>query len=187
MPEKEVYTQTVEVPSGGAESGAPHPVGLVEVSVPMLVLTWVTFLVLTVVLYKIAWKPILRALDLRENTIRKALEGAEKARAETAAMEARQKTMLQEAAVKAEQVLAEARVAAEQSTRTIEAQARNDATALIEDARLQISGATEKAREELRKETVNLAVQLASQCVQRNMNSAMNKELVREWVKELQL
>ena len=52
---------------------------------------------MTVILYKVAWKPILKALEMRESGIRKAIEDAEKAQAQTARAEQRQEQMLREA------------------------------------------------------------------------------------------
>ena len=75
--EQGVTTESVGVP---AAQEAVHPPGIMDVSGKMMVLTWVTFLLVTVILYKIAWKPILSALEKRENEIRKAQEDAAKIR-----------------------------------------------------------------------------------------------------------
>ena len=46
--------------------------------VTMIVLTWATFFTLFFVLYKFAWKPILTALDNREESIRRSVEEVQK-------------------------------------------------------------------------------------------------------------
>ena len=52
-----------------AASPAEVESALLNPDVSMVILTWVTFLVLSVVLYKFAWDPILKALDAREESL----------------------------------------------------------------------------------------------------------------------
>ena len=56
--------------------------GLLDVNPGLMVWTVVTFLVLLFILKKVAWKPILTALDKRENDIKESLAQAEKANEE---------------------------------------------------------------------------------------------------------
>ena len=56
--------------------------GLLDVNPGLMIWTVVTFIVLLFILKKVAWKPILSALDKRENDIKEALEQAEKAKDE---------------------------------------------------------------------------------------------------------
>src|SRR3989338_154102 len=55
---------------------------LLNPDVSMAALTWVTFLILSVVLYKFAWYPILKALDDREELLRRSVENADRIKAE---------------------------------------------------------------------------------------------------------
>lgn len=186
MAEDHSISQTMEVPSHGAghETSAGSD-QIMKPDVAIVALTWITFLIMTAILYKVAWKPILKALDLREDSIRKALEDAEKARAETAAADEKRKAMIADAEAKSRALLAEARVAAEETTRAIETRARDEAKGLVNDARREITTATEKARLELRKETAELALSLAAKCIGKNMDSSANRDLVRELMKEM--
>ena len=179
-------SQTIEVPPQGAGCGTSSGSSeIMKPDVSIAVLTWITFLIMTAILYKVAWKPILKALDLRENSIRKALEDADKARAETAAAEEKRKTMIQDAEAQSRRMLAEARAAADEATRAIESRARDEAKNLVNDAKREITTATEKARQELRKETADLALALAAKCVGKTMDSSANRDLVRELMKEM--
>jgi len=185
MAEETAISQTVEVPAKGSAHEPGASGNIIDVSSQLMILTWITFIIMTVILYKVAWKPILKALDLRESSIRKALADAEKARAETAAAEETRRKMIREADVQAQKMLADARAAAEDATRAIEARAREEAKNLVADARREIGAATEKARMELRKETVDLALAMATRCVGKNMDSAANQALVRELTREM--
>src|SRR4030043_1837074 len=55
---------------------------LVDINPGLIFWTVITFLLLMLILKKIAWKPILAALDQRENAIKESLEKAEKAKDE---------------------------------------------------------------------------------------------------------
>ena len=53
---------------------------LLDVNPGLIIWTIVTFLILLFILKKVAWKPILSALDQREKDIKDSLEKAEKAK-----------------------------------------------------------------------------------------------------------
>ena len=159
--------------------------GLIDVTGSMMVLTWVAFAALSLVLYKVAWKPILKALDVREHSIRKALEEAEAARTETAATEVRNRQALKDAEITAQRIVAEARSAAQEGARTIQAQAEHQAKLLQEEARRDIQAAVEQARATLRQETVDLAIAMAGKVVAENMDTTRNRAMVSTLAQEL--
>lgn len=159
--------------------------GVVDVSAPMMLLTWLTFLVLAFILSRIAWKPILKALDIREKTIKRALENAEKTRLETAAAEERNRQSLQAALVEARRIVEDARRAAQDHARQIHERAEQEAQTLVDEARREIHSSVESARLVLRCETAGLALELAAKVTERNMDTDRNRELVRALVGEL--
>ena len=65
MAEHTNLTATAEVP---AHSGlaALAPTSAIDISGKMVLLTWTAFLIAAILLHRLAWKPILRALDKRE-------------------------------------------------------------------------------------------------------------------------
>ena len=169
------------VVAAAPESTSPE---LIHVSLPLMILTWVTFIILIAILYKIAWKPILTALDLRENRIRKSLEDAEKARAEAAASEERQKQLIRETEARTQKMLADAREAALETGRQMESQARDEARTLVTQAQQEIQGAAQRARADLRREAADLAIHAATRIIQENMDSQKNRELAGKLIQE---
>jgi F-type H+-transporting ATPase subunit b len=181
--EADPHTQgVVEVPPAATHGAAPN---VMDVSAPMMILTWVTFLLLALVLYKVAWKPILKVLDMREKSIRDALEQAEKARTEAAATEVRNREMLQAAERESQKLVAEARVAAQETARLVQDRAEQKSKALLEEARRDIEAATGQARAALRLETTELVIELAGKILAENMNTERNRALVGDMTKEL--
>lgn len=177
-------TQAValEVETHGAHASSSN---VIDVSVPMVALTWVTFALLLLVLYKVAWKPILKVLDMREKGIRDALAAAEQARAEAGAAEARNRELLQAAEQESRKLVAEARIAAQETGRIVRDQAEQRSLALVEEARRDIASAVEQARSELRRETSDLAIEIAGKVLAANMDTERNRALVRDLGKEM--
>jgi F-type H+-transporting ATPase subunit b len=169
-----------------AAHSVPHDASaaLLAVSGPLMILTWITFMVVAFVLYKVAWKPVMAALEQRERSIRKSLADAEAARVEAASTDMRNRESLQATEAEARQLVAEARAAAEAATLAIQARAQQESQAMIEGARREIESATRQARQALRVETADLAVRLATKVVGDSMDPARHRELVDRLLKE---
>ena len=97
---------TVAAPSSGETD-------VMTISPMMMGLTWVTFILVTFILYKVAWKPILEALDKREETIRKSQEEAARIHEELRKMEDFRRKTQADADNQARDIIAAARRAAE--------------------------------------------------------------------------
>lgn len=181
--EDAVQTQAVaEVPAAGSHGGSQD---VMAVAPTMVGLTWITFALLTLVLYKVAWKPILKVLDMREKSIRDALAQAETARVGAEETVAKNREILQAAEKEAQRLVAEARVAAQETARIIREQAEQKTKALTEEAGRDIAAATEQARTVLRKEAAELAVSLAGKVLAANVDSERNRALVKDMAQEL--
>jgi F-type H+-transporting ATPase subunit b len=178
MAEEIQGTSVIEVASAPGAAGAGHGgADYTSFSTPMMAMTWVTFLITAAILYKVAWKPILRALDARESKIRKSVEDAEKARKDAAETEARCRAMLAEAQKHASQTVENAMTTAEELARTIEARAREESSRAVQNARREIEAATVVARETLRRESADLAIAVANKLMNENMDTSRNREL----------
>ena len=77
---KENYQETTLVSSKEAQGSKPNP--LVQLDPGLFIWTILTFLLLCFALAKFAWKPLLKALESRENDIQASIEDAEKAKSE---------------------------------------------------------------------------------------------------------
>jgi len=163
-------------------SHLPQEPGMLDVSGPMMLITAISFGILAFILYKIAWKPILKGLDEREASIRKSLDDAEKARAELMAVEARTRQMMAEARAEGESIISAARKSAVELANAVEKRAQEKTVAMTEEARREIVAATESARIYLRAESADLAIMLAGKIVGEGMDSEKNRTLMRNLV-----
>lgn len=164
---------------------AAHEPGILTPDVTMVILTWVSFLLLLTILHKFAWKPILKALDDRENNIRSAVENAEKIKAELKAINDQRDKILNEAYTKAKEAVDQSRQAAIEAAKVIERKAKEEAHILLENARAEIKAEKEQAQNELKKEVTHWTIQLASKLVEENLDNEKNRKLVVQHLKEI--
>ncbi|MFA5060059.1 MAG: F0F1 ATP synthase subunit B [Candidatus Omnitrophota bacterium] len=167
--------------SGAAE----HAPGVFTPDVMMAVLTWVTFFALLLVLYKFAWKPILNALESREELIRRSVENAEKANRQLADIEKSRDEIIAQAHEKAKDVVDQARKAAIEAAGVIQQKTRDDAHIILENARREINAEKEKAQAELKSTSAHIAVQLAEKLINENLDSEKNQKIVRDFIKDI--
>ncbi len=159
-------------PAPAAESGLFTP------DLWMVILTWVTFFLLLAVLYKFAWKPILGALDKREESIRRAVETADKVKEELTKINETRQQFLREAEEKARDIVSESKKAAYQISQVIQNKAKEEANILLENAQRDIKEETEKAKIVLRKESAQIAVELAGKLIEKNLDTDDNRKLI---------
>lgn len=173
-----------EVPAAPGDGAHGQP-GVMDLSGKMVGLTWITFLLMTVILYKVAWKPILQGLQKREDTIRKSLEEAERIRAELASIGEKHDRIIGEADEKAREIVETARQAAVEAAAVIENKAREEAQILIENSRREIRAAHEKAVTSLRKESADLAIDLARRMIGESLDEARSRKLADQLIRNI--
>ncbi len=172
--------ETVGVESPHAEQGGP-----LSPDATMVMWTWVTFALLALILYKTAWKPILAALDKREEDIRKSVDNTEQARAELERIQQRESEIIAEADKQAKEIITTARTAATEVARVVEHKAKEESRILIENAEREIKTASKKAQSDLRRESANLAVSLSSKILREKLDDATARELTDRLIKEV--
>ncbi len=179
-------TPTATLAAVEATPPPPAEAGMVlEVSDTMVVLTWLAFIIATVALYKIAWKPILQALDRRENQIRQSLADAAAARQQAADTEAQCRQAAQDAARQAAAIIDQARNAAVDAARVVEQQARDQARGMLREAEQEIAAARDQAKAELRRETASLALSLTERLIQQKLDPAADRVLTDKLLQEM--
>lgn len=146
---------------------------------------WITFAVVSVVLYKIAWKPILEGLDAREKKIRDAIEGADKVQKALATIDATRQAMLAEVETKSQQAIAQARAAAIEAATGVEKRSAEKIKILYENAERDIEAMKNSAIAALKKEQLELILKVAGKVVASDMNTEKNRVLTDKLLAEL--
>ena len=137
----------------------------------LLVWTGLVFSLLLFLLAKFAWKPILNAVNTREQKISEALELAEKTKAEMQALKAENDQILKEARAERDQILKEAKEAATGMVEDAKGKAKEEAANIVESARQTINSEKAAAMAELKNHVASLSLEIAEKVVRQELSS----------------
>jgi F-type H+-transporting ATPase subunit b len=159
---------------------------LVQPDPGLFIWTIITFLVLLALLAKFAWRPLLQALESRQDSIRKALDDAQKAKQELERLHAESADIIRQSRVEADAIVTRSRGDAERLREEMKQKARAEADAIVKSAERQIQLETGRALQQIRKEAVDLSVMIASKLIQRNLTKEDNERLIEEALKQVE-
>ena len=146
------------------------------------------FVILVFFLRKYAWKPILNAVEEREDGIKNALESAEKAKQEMENLNADNERILAEARIERDTLLKEAREMKNNIINEAKEQAGSEADKILSSAKEQINNEKMKAITELKNSVADLSIDMAKMVLKSELkNSDKQKQLVTEALKEVTL
>lgn len=159
---------------------------LVQPDPGLYIWTIVTFLVLLALLARFAWRPLLDALEKRQDAIRKSLDDARQAKQELERVQAESAKILAEARAQAGEIISRTRSDAAAFGEEMKQKARTDAEALVKHAERQIEMQTSRALETIRHEAVDLSVAIASKILRRDISKEDNERLIQDTLREMQ-
>jgi F-type H+-transporting ATPase subunit b len=147
--------------------------------------TGLIFVGLLVVLGKYAWRPMLDALNRREQFIRETIQTAQKDRAEAERLMAEYRQMMARSNQEAQAIIERGRQDAEVVRQQLHKQAQAEADQMIERARQEIGLTRQSALQDLQNLAADLSVEVAGKIIQRSLTDADQERLVAESLKEL--
>ena len=159
---------------------------LVQPDPGLFIWTILTFLVLVALLAKFAWRPLLQALESRQESIRKSLDDAQKAKQELERLHAESAEIIRQSRVEADAIVTRSRGDAERLREEMKQKARAEADAIVKNAERQIQLETGRAIQQIRREAVDLSVMIASKLIQRNLTKEDNGRLIEEALKQVE-
>lgn len=164
-------------------SGSPDLGSLIfRIDPGMAIWTWVFFGLLLVLLWKFAWKPILKVLDDREKHIQESLGNAEKAKLELERVTIQQKLFIHEAEKQAVEIVQQARVEAAAKAEEILVKAVAEAKTLSETVHADVQREKEAALREIRAETINLALLAASKVLEERLDGEAQRKTAERFI-----
>ena len=146
----------------------------------LLFWTGIVFCLLLFLLAKFAWKPILNAVNAREQKISEALELAVKTQAEMKALKAENDQILKEARAERDSILKEAKEAANQMIEEAKSKSKVEAQKIVESARLNINSEKAAAIAEIKTHVATLAVEIAEKVVRGELASDEKQKALAE-------
>lgn len=148
----------------------------------------IILVVLIVLLAKFAWKPILSALDAREQGIADAIASAELARKEMATLKAENEAILHQARAERDAIMKEAREIKEKMIADAKAEAQAQADKIAEQAKAAIAAEKNAALAELKGQVSALSVEIAEKLLRTELsNKEAQNGLVEKMLDEVKL
>ncbi len=136
----------------------------------------IVFLVLIFIMAKFAWKPILKAVNERENSINDALASAEEARKEMQNLRADNEKLLQEARIERDAILKEAREIKEKVINDAAFEAQAKADKIVAQAQITIQNEKNAAVAEIKNQVATLSIEIAEKVMREELSSKEKQE-----------
>ena len=161
---------------------------LVTPSIGLVFWTLVSFLVLLVLLKKLAWKPMLGAIHERERSIEDALNKAELAREEMSRLSNENETLMKQARIERDEILKEAKELKDQILVEAKNQAQIEGAKLIEKAKIEINNQKVAALDEVKNQVASLSIEIAEKVLRKKFDDQKTQNaLVSDLLKDVKL
>lgn len=147
--------------------------------------TVLIFAGLLIVLGAYAWRPMLDALNRREEFIRQTVENARKERSEAERTLAEYRGLMARSKQEAQALIDQGRKDAEELRQRLHQQAQAESEQIIQRARQEISLSKQSALQELKSVAADLSVNVAGKIIARSLSAADQQRLVDESLKQL--
>jgi F-type H+-transporting ATPase subunit b len=154
------------------------------INLPSLVAQIINFTILLVVLYLLAYKPLLKYLDERRRRIQEGLEAAEQAKERLARAQEDVETQLERARQEGQALIGQAQQVAARVQEDAHQQARTDAEALLTRARGEIQLERDSAIAHLRREFADLTITAAEKVINQSLDRQAHRRLIEETLAE---
>ena len=151
---------------------------------PSLAIFLVNFLLVLVLLYLFAYKPILRLMDQRADRIRESLDAAERARQDAASSQEAIQHEITEARREGQRIMDQTREASERFRTEEMDKARQEAEAFVERAKADIQRERDNALEEVRASFGDLAITAAERVIRRSLDRTAHEDLISQVLEE---
>jgi F-type H+-transporting ATPase subunit b len=151
----------------------------------LIIWTIVTFVLLLIFLKKFAWKPLLEALQKREESVKNSIERAEHAKQEAERLLEENRKQLERAGQEGQRILNENRALAEKLKEEIVYKANQQSRHMVEQAKQEIERDKEAALIQLRGEVATLAIQAAGIILDETLDENKHRKIVDTYLKGL--
>lgn len=159
--------------------------GLLDVDPGLFFWILITFGLFVLLISRLAWKPILGALQARETSIKESIESAETALKKAEQISKDNEIALREAENFAQKIRKDAYAEAEAIRLDRIEKTKDEAAKLLEQARISIETEKKKAMEDLRNEVADLALKAARMVLDAELDATKNKKLIDNFINDV--
>ncbi|MCD4746952.1 MAG: F0F1 ATP synthase subunit B [Bacteroidales bacterium] len=152
-------------------------------------LFWMTFsfAIVMLILKKYAWKPIMKGLKERENSIDEALHAADKAKEEMKQLKFSNKQLLKEAKEERDAILRNARKVRDAIVDEAKLKANEEANRIVERAKDSIQYEKMAAVTDLKNQLASLSIEIAEKILKEELSAKdKQKDFIKKMIDEIQ-
>jgi F-type H+-transporting ATPase subunit b len=154
------------------------------VNVWTLIAQIVNFLILLLVLYFFAYKPVMKMLDERSHKIKESMDEVQKVKDQAAQTEEEFKKKIEAASKEGQEVIARAMRTGEEARQRAQAEAKQEAQGLVEKARVEIQRERDETIGELRQEFADLTVVAAEKVIGKSLDKESHRQIIEQVLDE---
>jgi F-type H+-transporting ATPase subunit b len=151
----------------------------------LMIWTAISFIILLVLLWKVTYKPITKALKNREDSIRDSLEEAKKTRESAEALLEDYKKQLAQAREEAQKILSEGKTLGENVKKEVIQKAHEESNQIVKRAQEEIEFQKEKALMELKERLADLSIMAASKVIEKALDKKDHEQLLDEYISKV--
>lgn len=154
------------------------------VNLPTLIAQVINFGILFLLLYLVAYRPILRMFDERSKKIKDSVDQAEYIKEQVARTEEEAEKRIEAATKEGQGLVARAVKTGEEVRQKAEQGAKAEAEVLIQRARTEIQRERDEAIDGVRKAFADLTVQAAEKVIDRSLDKEAHREIIEKVLEE---
>ena len=151
----------------------------------LIIWTIISFILLVLLLWKVAYPQILKGMKTREETIKQQLEEAQKTKKEAENLLEDYKRRLAEARSEAQKIINEGKSLGENMRKEIVQNAQEESNQIVKRAQEEIELQKQKAILELQGKIADLSIMAATKIINKSLNTEDNRRLVEEYVSKV--
>jgi len=151
----------------------------------LIIWTIISFILLVILLWKVAYPQILKGMKNREETIKQQLEEAQKTKKEAENLLEDYKRQLAEARSEAQKIINEGKSLGENMRKEIVQKAQEESNQIVKRAQEEIELQKQKAILELQEKIADLSIMAATKIINKSLNTEDNRRLVEEYVSKV--
>jgi F-type H+-transporting ATPase subunit b len=161
---------------------------MLTVSYGTIIWTSIAFILVLIIMKKVAWKPILCALEKREKDIQNAIDSARQAKEEMARLKVSNEELQKKAREERDAILKEARDTKDAIIAEAKSKATQEADRILAAARENIKNEKMAAVAELKNQVAILSIEIAEKVLRNQLsNDDKQKALINNMVEEINM
>jgi F-type H+-transporting ATPase subunit b len=159
--------------------------GLIDVVPGLMIWTLICFVIALFVLKRYAFGPIQNAIDERRERIRVAVDEADRARDEARELLEQHRRLIGQAKEEAAAILSDARKVADAQIERVKEESEAERQRRLEETRRQIEAETKRSLDQIRSEVADLTLQATARVTGKVLDAEDQRRLIDEAIAEL--